>query len=245
MSWSRSSGRLLHFLSFFGFLQACYWCKTCWLAHSVANDVVCIYWRGALPLVCRRYYFWSDRIFNAAWIIRVKLMLWAALNDLNIIIIVGLCQFLDLCRWHSQAWILDSLLQELQFLLCFAQLAKHASLLKDRVGHHKVLTSILSTTDDLIRRVGHDYHQGTDNLLCLSKLNTAFSIQDHLKVFYLLQLLQGLLKSVAAQVYNGQVSLDLAGSNIFHSIASLIDIFGFLEVCQSVLNLTSLLLPSA
>jgi len=127
--------------------------------------------------------------------------------------------------------------QHFQLSFRFLQLLKFASLLKDCMCLHQVVSGIL--------RVPCNDEQSTNNFQCLGKLGAGLSIQDSFKVFNLPKLLQRLLKLVPSQVDKGDISLNFACTDVLESIVSLVDRDGLLQILESVIDLPALLLPSA
>ena len=102
---------------------------------------------------------------------------------------------------------------------------------------HQVLTCFLC--------VACNDHQGTDNLLCLRQIGACLTVQDPLQVFNFSQLSKGLLELVSSKEYQGNVSFDLASSDVFKPVRLCVNLECFIEIGECFIDLAGLLLPCA
>ena len=105
------------------------------------------------------------------------------------------------------------------------------------MGCHQVLTCLLC--------VSCDDHERTNDLLCLRKVGARLAIEDPFEVLYFSQLSKGFLELISSEVDQGNVSFDLASSDVFQSVGPRVYLECFVEVGECFIDLASLLLPGA
>ena len=149
-----------------------------------------------------------------------------------LILFLRLCYLVELILDNGKGRLLVSLVQQLELLFRLSQLLHHATLLKYRMRLHQVFPSIIRTDQFLIRGVLHDDHQSADNLLRLGELGTRLPIKELLQLFDFLELFECVIELISSQVDKGNVTLNLARSDILETVGLLVDVHGLVQVHQ-------------
>ena len=155
----------------------------------------------------------------------------------------------DLVLDQGLLWVFQCLLEKLDLLFCFTKLLDHSSLLKNRMRLQQVVASLVRADHCANRfRIGvvsHDYHENADDLLRFCQLCALVSVEVNLQLLDLLELTKRVFEVAPPDVNKSNVALDLARSDVLHTVAALVDLKSLLQVDKSLTDLTALLLPGA